>query len=277
MKIKIVHVLLCVFALTVATSSFILDGLFTYPYSKANADITALSGPARKLPVEKYLLFDITGIVLGVRRLTANMAWIHVLQYYGSADLSDSEKKQPEETRWHACDHEHKHVPCNHAHGDSGHHNHKHGSLYGAGKYYDLLKFCQRVVRLDPFFHYVYLYGSASMAWNLERPDEGLSLLQEGIENYPSTRPDYWQLHLFKLAIIYKKLDRYADMVSHLESAVQQPGRPVMVVAILANIYKKTQNYERALALWHDIYNTGDADYREYAAQQIQFLETVTE
>ena len=47
-----------------------------------------------------------------------------------------------------------------------------------------------------------------------------------------------------------------------------------MVVAILANIHKKSQNYVRALALWTEIYNTGDVSYREYAAKQIQFLET---
>lgn len=285
MKIKTVHVLLCVFVLVVIVTSFILDGSFTYPYSSANTDIRTLSTPDRKLPVEKYLLFDISGIVLGIRRLSANIAWIHVLQYYGSPDLSDTEKKEhrcPDDRKCgDAGGHHHKHEHSKHfcemegKHGcDTGIHHHKHGLLYGAGEYYGLLKLCQRTIRLDPFFLYVYLYGSSSLTWNLERPDEGIALLQEGIENYPSTLPDYWQLHLYKLAIIYKKLDRYVDMVAQLERAVQLPGRPTMVAAILANIYKKAQNYVRALALWNEIYNTGDVAYREYAAKQIQFLET---
>ncbi|MDI6642223.1 MAG: hypothetical protein QME68_07950 [Elusimicrobiota bacterium] len=224
---------------------FIVEKEFQFPFDSVN-----ITQKENSLPVEKYLLVDLTGIVFGIRRLAADIAWIQVLQYYGT----------PEEE----CSHEHEHSAdtCPY-----------HSKFYGKGKYYDLLKLCLRVIRLDPYFHYAYLYGSASLTWNLERPDEGLLLLDEGIKRYPKNRHDYWQLYLYKMAIIYKKAEKYKDMVLSLEKAVNEKNCPLMVKAILANIYKRFGNYHRAIVLWQEIYNYGMSDYSKFAEKQIRELQ----
>jgi len=201
-----------------------------------------------KMPVEKYVLLDITGIVFGIRKFVSDIAWIQLLQYYGSSE--DTQEFN-----------EHNHLHC------------EHGRNYGGGKYYDLLKLTQRIIRLDPYFIYAYLYSSASLTWNLNRPEEGLSLLKEGISNKLLQRnPEYWQLHLYTSAIIYKMTDKYYRMIDILEKAVKQKNCPVMVKAILANIYKKTNNYIKSLNLWIEIYESNNPDYRNYAEKQINLL-----
>ncbi len=219
---------------------------FIYPFN-----VVDISKQENKLPVEKYLLLDLTGIVFGVRRLWSDIAWIQALQYYGTPE--EDEEHEP----GHKNEHEHKH-------GKMFHHCH-HGPGFGGGKYYDLLKLCQRTVRLDPYFHYAYLYGSASLAWNLNRDDEGIKLLDEGIKNCPT----YWQFYIYKMAIIYKKLDKYKDMVRMLEKVVKLHNCPLMVKVILANIYKKAGEYKKALKLWTEIYNFGISEYYSTAERQI--------
>ena len=44
---------------------------------------------------------------------------------------------------------------------------------------------------------------------------------------------------------------------------------PVMVKAILANIYKKMGNFGRSFELWREIYATGDKDYTAYAQREM--------
>jgi len=214
-----------------------LEKNFVYPFK-----IVDISKPENKLPVEKYILLDLTGIVFGVRRISSDIAWIQVLQYYGSPEDENEE-----------YNHEHKEGHCHH------------GINFGGGKYYDLLKLCQRTIRLDPYFYYAYLYGSASLAWNLNRDDEGIKLLDEGIKNCPK----YWQFYLYKMAIIYKKLDKYKEMVHLLEKVIKEQNCPLMVKAILANIYKRLGEYQKSLELWTEIYNLGMSEYYFFAKEQI--------
>lgn len=200
-----------------------------------------------KLPMYKYFVLDTTGILFGVRRLTADIAWIQLLQYYGT----------PEEHKHHTEYEEHRHD-------------------FGGGCYFDLLKLCQRVIRLDPYFLSAYLYGGAALAWNLNREEEGLLLLKEGAENDSLRKfPDYWQIILYIQAVTFKKLDKFNQMVATLEKAIKQPTCPTMVKAILANIYKHNGNYTRAIDLWKEILLSKDTSYRVRAEKQIKELNTL--
>ena len=240
------RIILLISLIIVLISQTYLSEKFVFPFK--DADITL---PENKLPLEKYLLLDLTGIVFGMRKLASDIAWIRVLQYYGS-----SEEECDEGETEHGHSHEHCH----------------HGADYGRGKYYDLLKLCQRVVRLDPYFNYAYLYGGASLAWNLNRTDEGLLLLEEGRKR----NPEYWQFYLYIGAIVYKKQAQYEKMVQLLERALAQPDCPLTVKAILANIYSKAGNYRRALEIWREIYESGESEYYEYSQKQINKLQTKT-
>jgi tetratricopeptide (TPR) repeat protein len=299
--------LLILLAAAISLTRVSLEKRFKYPFN-----VAAESGITFTLP--QYGALDIFNIIFGQRQLGSDIAWIQTLQYYGTPESKEERKKLEESGITHG-------------------HYEPNAATYGAGKYYGLLKYCERVVWLDPFFQYAYLYGAASLAWNLGRDDEAIELLDIGINNYRRSFPPvggwessparhggqgrrwwrlspqafcshfaqkasakcgsppatagqsasawfsqnlkysvYWQLEVYKLAIIYKKTEKYKEMIDKLEEIVKIPNCPVTVRAILANIYKKAGNYRRSLALWIEIYESGTNDYTEYAGREIAFL-----
>jgi tetratricopeptide (TPR) repeat protein len=210
----------------------------------------------KKLPDQKYLIMDSNSVTLGLRRLIADIAWIQLLQYYGSNE-KETEEPAGGPAANHKCD---AHGHCDY--GDS--------ASFGTGKYYDFLKLSQRIVRSDPYFFYPYLYSSASLAWNMDRPEQALALLKEGIDNPKlHDQPQYWQLSLYSSAILFKMSNRVGDMVFILDQAVKQPGCPMILKWILANIYKKNKDYVKAINLFLEISNSDDSMYKDYAEKQI--------
>lgn len=181
---------------------------------------------------------DFIGLLFGARRLTADIAWLSVLQYYGS-----------------------------HEKDEEGHHAHSHD--FAGGEYESLKKMVLRVTRLDPSLYYAYLYGAGALAFNLNRPIEAMEILEEGIKR----NPFYWRFQLYAGAIIYKQKGELDHMLKLLENAIRYPDCPTMVKSILANIYKERGNYKRALEIWLDIYEAGnEAWYVEQAKKQIEVL-----
>ncbi len=184
-----------------------------------------------------YGLLDLSGIIFGMRRMVANITWIQLLQYYGTPEV----------------EHEHKENGCPLC------------KDYGGGKYYDLLSLTQRIVRLDPYFYYAYLYSAGALAWNLNRPEEAILILKEGIHN----NPKYWRFRLYLAAIIYKQLNKFDKMVVLLEEAVKYSDCPSMVKVILANIYEKQNRYLDSLKIWLEVLTSKDESYRLLAEKKI--------
>lgn len=205
--------------------------------------------PVKISPIKQYIMTDASGVAFGMRRLVSDIAWIELLQYYGKED---------------GLVHEHYHGHDN----DDG------------DRYINLLTYCRRIVELDPFFYYVYLYGAGSLAWNEKRPDEATELLKLGINKLERIKSDitndvhepYWQLNLYLSAIIYKKMGDLTNMTSLLEQAVHQPHCPNMVKTILANIYQKEGKLAASLKLWLDIYESSDPTYLDQAEKKIEEL-----
>jgi len=145
------------------------------------------------------------------------------------------------------------------------------------GQYKDFLQYCWRVVYFDPFASYAYLTGSAGLAWNMNRPEEALQLLQYGIKvtdeygaNMTSdARQPFWQYHLYISAIIYKQKGDFGNMIQMLVKAAQQPNCPNMLKAVLANILESIKDYQGALHLWYEVYATRDPMYLERSEQKI--------
>jgi len=182
----------------------------------------------------KTQLNDFAGICFGTRRLAADIAWIQTLQYYGTPEAGQSE----------------------------------HDFENGIGKYPDFLAYCQRVLKIDPYFSYVYYYGGGALGWNLNRLDEAEELLKEGV----SSLPQEWRLQQYLAALAYQKNHDPAKLVKFLESFANDPNCPNLLRSILANIYKKQKRYRDALRLWLMIYDTHDPAYRDRALNQIQEL-----
>ena len=116
--------------------------------------------PITSLKATEVKFTNFWGVLLGLRRLSADLAWIDVLQYYGSHEEEDEHNG------------EHIHEPgqtCPHC--------------LKWGEYKELLPRCQAVVRLDPYFRYAYLYGAGALAFNHDRFSEAVELLDEGVKN----------------------------------------------------------------------------------------------
>lgn len=217
-----------------------------------------------KIPIEKYFVLDSIGFVLGMRKIVSDIAWIQLLQYYGTDYTLLKDENIQEENLIFEKHYKEENVSHEHC---------EHTSKIQPGRYKKLLKYFQRIIRLDNNFIFAYFYGSGALAWNVERPDEALELISEGLKNldYQKNDPnsDYWTLVLYQSAIIYKKGGKYKEMISDLESIIKKGQAPNLVKSILANLYKKFGDYDKAIKVWYDILNTADPEYLLRAKMQI--------
>lgn len=244
----------------------ILPNGFSYPFTSLKLS-----------PIEKFTALDLSSVLAGARRLGADIAWIQLLQYYGSPE-EPIEKDTEFTLSWDMS----KYllgIPVKEEARCHQHHEHYHPRIEG-GNYPDLQKYCYRVVNLDPFFYYAYLYGAGALAWNLNRTDEAIELLKSGIdslEKYQANitndpRQPFWQFNLYISAIVYRKMDKFGKMSYLLEIAEKQPNCPNIVKSILANIYENQKNFIRALKLWVEIYDSKDPNYKVKSEQKISDL-----
>ncbi len=181
---------------------------------------------------------DLQLSAMGLRAAAADIAWVQLLQYAGGEPAPTEE----------------------------------------SGRRYSRLKdMTLRVVRLDPRFQRAYAFGAAMLAWDpeVQRPDEALDILQEGIRN----NPDYGLLRLMVAALAYKKQGDMPRMVGLLESSLDDPACPSLMKAILANIHKERGEYAAALAVWENVLANGrdDASYQERARRQIDVIHRLME
>ncbi len=208
-----------------------LEKNFVYPFP-----------PIRNLNLKEASFLNFWGILLGFRRLSADLAWIRILQYYGT-------------------------------HEDEADQHIKENSVCMQKESYNKLfpLFCL-VVRLDPYFHFAYLYGSGILAYNHERYDEAVSLLEEGVSNCPK----YWKFNVYLAAIGYKIKKQENKVIYLLEKVVDYSDCPVMIKSILALLYEKKLQYVKAKRIWENILKTSkDKGYRKKAKKHLQYLKIV--
>jgi tetratricopeptide (TPR) repeat protein len=185
--------------------------------------------PLSSLPATPYALQDAALVSGGLRAVAADMAWVQMLQYSagGLPEMTDAPDRP-----------------------------------------YDHLKdLSLRVVRLDPSFQRGYLYAAGILAWfhNIDRPDEAVEILREGMRADPTVR----LYPVYIAAIAFKKKGDVDKMVALLESTLPDPHSPVEMKAILANLYKTRGEYAKALAVWDAILDDADAE-REWPRARIQ-------
>jgi tetratricopeptide (TPR) repeat protein len=185
--------------------------------------------PLSELPSTPYSLQDAALASAGMRAVAADLAWIQLLQYAagGLPEVVDPP-----------------------------------GRMFG-----NLKPLCLRVARLDPSFHRAYLYGAGMLGWfnNVQRPDEAVEILKEGLERDPG-QPLYSE---YLAALAYKKKGDDARLVALLESIADDPKSPIEMKAILANMHKQRGEYARALALWEEMLGNPD-EAREWPRARIQ-------
>ncbi|HOW28528.1 MAG TPA: hypothetical protein PK876_08520 [Elusimicrobiota bacterium] len=188
-------------------------------------------------------LLDVSGVFIGARRFAADLAFIQLLQYYGSEETEHEEGE---------------------------------ADSLAAGVslsfYPHLLTYARRSVGLDPYFHDVYLFAAGALAFNLNRAEEALSLLAEG----KKADPTFWRYQLYAGAIAFRKSFQMDKVIELLEEAIQYPDCPPLLENILGNLHKKKGNYARAAQIFRHILETSrDQGYLDAARRQLETLRSM--
>ena len=180
-------------------------------------------------------LEDLGFLGLGLRRQAADVHFIRLLEYYGTPEQAVEEEKLEQ----------------------------------GGGNYPQLYTRALRMLELDPYFRYGASYAAGALAYNLGRPNEAIGLLKHALEYDPQA----WQYHLYLAAIAYKKDQEFGKLVEVLEPALRDPECPALLKSIVAGVYVKLGQKDKALALYADIAeNSKDPDFRRVARERNEKL-----
>ncbi|PIS46586.1 MAG: hypothetical protein COT17_07840 [Elusimicrobia bacterium CG08_land_8_20_14_0_20_51_18] len=202
---------------------------------------------AHSRPVE--YIFSIS---FGMRRLLADVSFIRLMQYYGTAEIHEGAKK-----------HEH----CD----ERGHcHHHYEGEPeFGKGDYPLFVQMTRDIIFLDPYFKEAVLYSAGSLAFNLNKPDDAVSVLNTALLFTPGD----W--HYVKLlgAIAQSRLRNKEKIAEFMYEIAMREDTPVMVKQIAAFLNKKAGRKLKAAEIYGNILKTTkDPFYLDNARRQLEAL-----
>lgn len=175
---------------------------------------------------------------LGLRRAAADLALIRMMIYYGT----------PEDEEAHLL-------------GFGGHEGHQHGA---GGRHPELLHRARAVLSADPSFTYAALWASGALAFNLDRPDEALELLETALARDPRN----FQLRSYVGAIGFHKKGEPKKVIEVLEPVLAYPDCPAMIKHLMAVLYRKAGDRARSRALYEQLLS--HPDYRIWAEQALR-------
>jgi tetratricopeptide (TPR) repeat protein len=192
-------------------------------------------------------------VSLGMRRLAADLGLVRLLVYYGSHEAG-----------------------CQ----DPGHHHH-HGRFdpdhpelsWGGGRYPELGPRALRILDADPAFGYAALFASGALAFNLNRPEDALRVLDYALSRDPRNH----QFLAYVAAIGFHRRGDAEGVVRRLEPFLSAPDCPVMIKHMVAFLYEKSGQRRRAIELNREIFGASkDPGYRRLAEAALRRLESTT-
>lgn len=196
-------------------------------------------------------LNDAAFIAFGMRRLNADISFISLLQYYGTPENVDEQAENAGDTSW---------IPDQKEHDDKD---------YGGGAYPEFYARSRRILDIDPHFRHAAVYSAGALAFNLNRADEAIALL----EFAKSFDPKEWRYASYLAAIGYSKVndpEKVADAMAHV---VKDPECPTMVKQLIAFLNKRIKRYAAAATIYRDIIATSkEAGYVENAGRELEKL-----
>ena len=223
-----------------------------------NAILALVAPPKNKDSLGLHLEMDtavetVSLLGLGMRRLSADLGLIRMLVYYGSPESGD------QEGHYHQHD-EHGHEVLDPLHPERS---------WGGGRYPELGPRAMRILDIDPSLSYAALYASGALAFNLNRPQEALAVLEYALKRDPKN----FQYHAYIGAIGFHKNGDMASVVRILKPMLDSPDCPTMIKSMMAFLYKKLGLKEKAVRLYQDILETSrDLGYRKTAERMLQEL-----
>ena len=202
--------------------------------------------PADKLnEVRQSAVEDVAALSLGLRRLAADLWFIRLMQYYGTPE-ADRLKDGDGDIELEAD--------------------------FGNGKYPEFLPIARHLLALDPHFTNAALYSAASLAFNMSRPEEAVSLLK-GAMIYD---PKEWKFVSLLAAIGYSKAKDPSKVSELITPLIMEPDCPVMIRQLAAFLNIKAGKYRAAYQIYKTILaTTKDPVYIDKANKEIAKLEKI--
>ncbi|MFA6028878.1 MAG: hypothetical protein WC969_03385 [Elusimicrobiota bacterium] len=204
----------------------------------------ALPAVAELRSAPEDLVRDASMLVMGMRRLAADLTFVQLILYYGSPDSRGEE--DPAE-----------HGRPGHAHRD-----------FAAGAYAELLARVRRVLALDPRFEYAAFHVAGALAFNQNRPDEALVLLEEA----RGRRPENWRYAAYIAAIGFHKKGDAESVLKALAQSLAEPDCPTMVRHMAAYLNEKAGHRVEAASLYRELLASRDENYHEIARRGLRRL-----
>lgn len=203
--------------------------------------------PPPRLPPRSPVSLSGDGVVanasfwsLGMRRLAADLAFIRLLVYYGTHEDDET---------------------GGHEHGYEGPDRKEEG-------YPQMLGRVRRIAAMDPYWPYPVMYGVGALAFNLQRPDEALSLLDAAL----LVRPGDEQYIALMGAVGFHKGGDLASAVDRMMPAIDQPGTPTMLRNMAAYMNERLGRRETAVRLYREILLSRDSNYFDSARRGLARL-----
>jgi len=188
-------------------------------------------------------------VSLGMRRLAADLGLVRMLIYYGGPEGGPEEEEAQLHSRYHP---EHPEL------------------AWGGGRYSGLGTRALRILDADPSFSYAALFAAGSLAFNLNRPEDALRVLDYALSRDPRNP----QFQAYVAAVGFHRHGDAAGVISRLEPVLGTPDCPVMIKHLVAYLYVKAGQRQKALALYLQIRDTSkDAGYRRMAEVALERLE----
>jgi tetratricopeptide (TPR) repeat protein len=204
-------------------------------------------GLAQGLSSESAL--ETSGLVsLGMRRLAADLGLVRMLIYYGGPEGGPED----EEAQLHArYDPDHPEL------------------AWGGGRYSGLGTRALRILDADPSFSYAALFAAGALAFNLNRPDDSLRVLDYAL----SRDPHNLQFQAYVAAVGFHRHGDAQGVINRLEPVLGAADCPVMIKHMVAYLYVKAGQRQKAMALYRQIRDTSkDAGYRRMAEAALERL-----
>jgi len=182
---------------------------------------------------------DIWLILLGMRRIAADIAFIQLLQYYGDVPAEELPREKVLELK-------------------------RKGVLI-FGVHRELFKYALRTIRLDRNFEFAVTYTAAALAWVQKRDEEAIKILEDAL----NFRKTYYQASLYLAAITVRKNKAEKEAIKYLEEAIKFPDAPFLAKVILAEIYKRQKDYKNSLRVWSMLLDIRQEYWRKRAQKEV--------
>lgn len=175
---------------------------------------------------------------LGMRRLAAELGFIRALVYYGTHE---------DEHEGHSADDGHDH---------------------GAKGYEELLPRFLRILALDPYWTHPVLWGAGALAFTMERPDEAILVLDEGLKAHPKDA----KLLATVAAVGFQRTGDLPRALERLMPVVDSGEAPTMLKNMAAYMNERAGHRAVAVRLYREILESRDASYHDNAARGLTRL-----